>query len=94
MMGAFSCFPVRTVGPTMFLAVIIESGNGLGWKKPQSTPSPKPCHRLVAPTSSGCPGPHPTWPWAPPGMGHLQLLWAVVPVPHHCRSDSSPMICA
>ena len=24
----------------------------------------------LSPTSSGCPGPHPTWPWAPPGMGH------------------------
>jgi len=24
----------------------------------------------LPPTSSGCPGPHPTWPWAPPGMGH------------------------
>ena len=26
---------------------------------------PQPC--------SGCPGPHPAWPWAPPGMGHPQL---------------------
>lgn len=25
-----------------------------------------PCHGLVASTSSGCPGPHPPWPWAPP----------------------------
>ena len=24
----------------------------------------------LPPTSSGCSGPHPTWPWAPPGMGH------------------------
>jgi len=24
----------------------------------------------LSPTSSGCPGPHPTWPWVPPGMGH------------------------
>ena len=24
----------------------------------------------LPPTSSGCPEPHPTWPWAPPGMGH------------------------
>jgi len=28
------------------------------------------------PTSSGCPGPHPMWPWTPPGMEHPQLLWA------------------
>ena len=27
----------------------------------------------AAPTSSGCPGPHPTWPWVLPGMGHPQL---------------------
>ena len=27
----------------------------------------------LPPTSSGCPGPHPAWPWAPPGMGHAQL---------------------
>ena len=25
----------------------------------------------LMPTSSGCPGPHPTWPWAPPGMWML-----------------------
>jgi len=24
----------------------------------------------LPPSSSGCPGPHPTWPRAPPGMGH------------------------
>ena len=27
----------------------------------------------LPPTSSGCPGLHPAWPWAPPGMGHPQL---------------------
>jgi len=27
-------------------------------------------------TRSGCLGHHPAWPWAPPGMGHPQLLWA------------------
>ena len=32
---------------------------------------------------AGCPGPHLTWPWMPPGMGHPQLLWQPVPVPHH-----------
>ena len=37
----------------------------------------------LPPTSSGCPGPHPTWPLAPPGMGHhsfsppLQLFLCV-----------------
>ena len=38
-----------------------------------------PCHWLLAPTRSGCPGPHP-WPWVPPEMGHPQILWAAVPV--------------
>ena len=27
-------------------------------------------------TSPGCPGPHPTWPWTPPGMGRPEPLWA------------------
>jgi len=27
-------------------------------------------------TRPGCPGPHPTWPWTPPEMGHPQPLWA------------------
>ena len=29
----------------------------------------------------GCSGPHPLWPWAPPGMEHPQL-WAAVSGPH------------
>jgi len=29
---------------------------------------------------SGCPGPHPAWPWMHPGMGHPQLLWAACSV--------------
>ena len=33
-------------------------------------PSPTSAMGKAAPPSSGCPGPHPTWPWAPPGMGH------------------------
>jgi len=41
---------------------------------------PTPCHGQVATPSSGCPGPHPTWPGVPPGMGYPQLLWAAVPV--------------
>ena len=28
-------------------------------------------------TGPGCTRLHPTQPWTPPGMGHLQLLWAV-----------------
>ena len=27
-------------------------------------------------TRSGCPEPHPAWPWMPPGMGHPQPPWA------------------
>ena len=34
-------------------------------------------------TKSGYPGPYPTPPWMPPGMGHPQLLWAA------CASASS-----
>ena len=26
----------------------------------------------------GCPGPHLTWPWTPPGMRYPQPLWAVI----------------
>ena len=48
----------------------------------------------LPPTSSGCPGPHPTWPWAPPGMGHPQPLWAAVPVPHHYPSEKFPLTSA
>jgi len=33
--------------------------------QPQPLPWP-----VLPPTSSGCPGPHPTWLWVPPGMGH------------------------
>ena len=47
---------------------ITESQSSLGWKGSQSLSSSIPC-RGWAPTSSGCPGPHPSWPWAPPGMG-------------------------
>ena len=48
---------------------IVESQNGLCWKGPQSPPSPNPCFgHGHPPPSSGCLGPHPAWPWAPPGM--------------------------
>ena len=45
--------------------------NGFGWKGPYSPPSSNPLPWAgLPPTSSGCPGSHPTRPWAPPGMGH------------------------
>ena len=34
-------------------------------------------------TRSGCPEPHPAWPWMPPGMGH-------VPTRHHPLSEKCP----
>lgn len=39
----------------------------------------------IPPTSLGHLQPHPTWPRATPGIGHLQLLWDT-PVPHHAHS--------
>jgi len=49
---------------------ITVSQNGLSWKDPHSPTQPQPLLWAgLSPTSSGCPGPHPTWPWAPPGMG-------------------------
>ena len=33
---------------------------------------------------TGCPEPHPAWPWMPPGMGHPQPPWAT------CSSVSPP----
>lgn len=49
-------------------------------------PVPTSCHGQVATTRSCCSGPQPTWPWAPPGMGQPQPLWAAVPAPHHLLS--------
>jgi len=50
---------------------ITQSQNVLGWKEPHksSISNPLPPAGLT-PTSSGCPGPHPTWPWAPPQVGY------------------------
>jgi len=54
--------------------IITESQNGLGWKGPQGSRSSNPPLLHAGPptstcnTSPGCPGPHPTWPWTPPGM--------------------------
>ena len=54
----------------MALLLFIETRNCLGWKGPQSPRSPNPIPWAgLPPTSSGCPGPHPTWPSAPPEMG-------------------------
>jgi len=41
-------------------------------------------------TRPGCPGPHPTWPWAPPGTGIYNLSGQPVPAPHHSRSKELP----
>ena len=38
-------------------------------------------------TRWGCPGLHPTWSWIPPGMRHLQPLWA------NCSSWGLPWEC-
>ena len=48
-----------------------SSSNPLPWA---GTPS----------TRAGCSKPHPTWPWALPGLGQPQLLWAP------CASASAP----
>jgi len=43
--------------------------------KDHLVPTPLPWAVLAA-TRSLCPGVHQAWPWTPPRMGHLQLLWA------------------
>ena len=52
-----------------------EAQNGPGWKGPQGSwiSNPPPPPQAEPPTSifntrPSCPGPHPTWPWTPPGM--------------------------
>ena len=67
----------------------------LGWRGPQGSQSSNLLLHAGPPTSTfnsspGCPGPHPTWPWTPPGMGHSQPLWAAVPAPHHSHSKELP----
>ena len=54
-------------GENQVRGVFIESRNGLGSKGTQRS---VPCHGQGCPHQLSCPGPHPTWPWAPPGMGH------------------------
>lgn len=42
---------------------IIESLDGLGWKKPSTQPGSNPLPWIeTLPTRPGCSGPHPTWP--------------------------------
>jgi len=54
--------------------VITESWNGLDGQGPQSPSSPNPLPWAgLPPTSSICPGLHPTWPWLASGMGHHPL---------------------
>ena len=59
-------FPVKSVaGQLGHVKRIIESwSHRMVWvgRDLKDHPVPNPCHRLVAPISSGCPGPHPTWP--------------------------------
>lgn len=47
--------------------------NGLGWKGHYRPLSPTPCHGLGAPHQLRLPETHPTWHWAPPGMGYPLL---------------------
>ena len=59
---------------------IIGSQNGFGWKEHlQSSSSTHLTWAQLLPTRSGYIGPHPTWPWTPPGMGHPQSPWAACP---------------
>ena len=57
-----------------FSSVFIESyelQNDLGWKGPQGSRSSNPQAGPATSTFNtrpGCPEPHPTWPWTPPGM--------------------------
>jgi len=56
---------------------------------------PTPLPQAGSPTSisntrPGYPGPHPTWPWTPPGMGHPQPLWAACSAPHHSLGKELP----
>jgi len=62
---------------------ICESNCRMAWVRRdlKDHPVPVPLLRAVLPTtksgtSSGCPGLHPAWPWAPPGMEYPQLPWA------------------
>lgn len=59
--------PFSTRGTSHFR----ESWNDWLGSNLKAHPVPTPCYGLVTSTRSGCPRPHPTCPWAPPGMGAL-----------------------
>jgi len=54
----------------------------IGWLRLEGTLKPfqfqLPAMCWLPPTRPGCPEPHPTQPWAPPGMGHPQFLLAAL----------------
>ena len=52
----------------------------------RAPPTPTLVVGRAAPQQLRLPRVHPTWPWAPPGMGHPQF-WAAVPGPHHPLSE-------
>ena len=59
----------------------IESQNSWAGRNPKDHLVPTLLSQAGPPTSrsgtrSGCPGPHPTWAWTPPGMEHPQPLWS------------------
>ena len=63
----------------------------MAWKKPQWSFSSNPLlwqgyQPPRSGTSAGCPGPHPTWPWTPPGRGHPQHLWAAWKIQNYHRN--------
>ena len=81
-----ACTHPHTYQAVFLLALVFSQNHGIiciGRVDSSSNSNPLPRAGLP-PTSSGCPGPHPTWPWVPPGMGHSQPLYAV------CASASPP----
>jgi len=76
------------------LSIIESQNHRMAWVgrglKDHQVPIPPKQAKLPATRSSsrsGCPGPHPSWPWRPPEMGCPQPLWAVVPAPHYPLSE-------
>ena len=68
-----------------FKMKITQLQNGLGWKGPQSPP-----RRGLPHSSSGCQGPHPTWPWKVQGWGTHSFSGQPVPGPHCPLSKELP----
>ena len=76
----------------------IESSQNhrMAWveRDPKDHEAPTPLLHAGPPTSisntrTGCPGPHPTGPWTPPGTGHPQPPWAAVPAPYYCLGEDN-----